>query len=289
MSDKPSIADLEAANPYNKAADFEEPVVEEPVVEPVEEVTEPEEPEVEGEGEPTEKELHAEKTKRGRERAELLRKSEAEKNRLASELAESNLRLAKLEGQMEERLRQGPDMAPPDDNRDPDETLTRGQMEEELRRMRAQDDLAKEEIYQKELVYSAKYREVTFDSLDGHDKEDEILALFRSNDQEDIEKYNAKYSDNPERDFQINLANAERDIYRRENKELAEKLQGKNPKVREEDVDGSGVGGDSATPDATPEKEKVDMSDPRVREFMKFSKDRGGKYHEKLKEKYQTD
>jgi len=232
-------------------------------------------------------ESHAEKTKRGRERAEKLRKSEAENERLATDLSEAKLRLAKLEGKMEERERQGPVAAPPEEPFDPDETLTRGELKEVLDREKARLEQEREIAYDKELAYSTKYKDLTFSLLDGHEDKDAILSLFRSNDPDDIDKYDSRHTGDPVRDVEINLANAERDILRKKNKELSEQLGGKNPKVREDVTDGSGVGA-GKDPDPKPKVDKIDATDPDSKEYMDWLKKTYPKTHEKLEEKYRT-
>ena len=250
---------------------------------------EPEEAnEAEGENiDETEEESHAEKTKRGRERAEKLRKSEADNERLATDLSEAKLQLAKLEGKMEERDRQGPVVVPPEEPFDPDETLTRGELKEELAKEKAKLERERELAYDKELAYATKYKELTFSFLDGHEDKDEILSLFRSNDPDDIDKYDSRHTGDPTRDVEINLANAERDILRKKNKELSEQLGGKNPKVREDVTDGSGVGA-GAEPDPKPKVEKIDATDPDSRDFSDWLKKTYPKTHEKMEEKYRT-
>ena len=284
MSD--NFDDLIEANKQSRAFDVGEEVSEEVSTE-----VEPEEAtEVEGaEGDNVDdtEDSHADKTRKGRERAEQLRKSEAEKDRLATNNTELKIRLAKLEGQMEERGRQGPVVAPPEVPLDPDETLTRGELLEELRK-REDMRIAEAEIAdEKRLAYSSKYSELVYGALENHEDKDEILKMFRSNDPGDFDKYGVKRSNDPVFDFEVNLANAERDILRRKNKELSKQLDGKNPKVREDATDGAGVGGD-VDPKPKPKVEKIDATDPDSQAFMGYLKESNPKAYEKLSGKYRT-
>lgn len=257
----------------------EEVVTEVEPEEVIEEVTE---------GETTEEEpTHAEKTQRGRERAEQLRKSEAERGRIATELVEAKIKLAKLEGQIEERGRQGPLVAPPEEPFDKDETLTRGELEEVLRKERDKSDAELELVIARDAAYASRYSELVYGTLENNEDKDEILALFNSNDPKDFERYGTKRSTDPVSDFEVNLANAERDILRRKNKELNEQLGGKNQKVREEEPDGAGVAGNIDSK-PTPKVELIDATDKDSRAFMDFVKRDFPKTHEKMSGKYRT-
>jgi hypothetical protein len=285
MPNRPSFEDLAEANALSDGAlepeVVEEEVVPEPDVEPEEVI------ETEGDQVEPEELSHAEKTQRGRERAEKLRKSEAENERLATELVESQIRLAKIEGQMEERDRQGPLVAPPEEPFDPDETLTRGELEEVLRKEAEKLRIEREKVIAEDTAYASKYKELVFSVLDSHEKKDKILELFRSNKPEDIDKYDTRHFGNPARDFEINLANAERDILKAENVELIKQLGGKNPKVREDEPDGAGVAGD-VEPKPKPKVELIDATDPDSQAYMTWLKVDDPKAYDKLKEKYRT-
>lgn len=284
MPEKASFEELAEANAASRALEPEEEVATETEVEPEEDTEEV----TEGESAEESEELsHKEKTRRGRERAEQLRQSEAKSDRLATDNTELKIRLAKIEGQMEERERQGPLAAPPEDSFDPDEPLTRGELEEVLRKENAKRNAEMDKLVAEDAAYASKYKELVYGVLEDNEDKDEILALFNSNDPSDFEKYGTKRSTDPVRDFEVNLANAERDILRRKNKKLNEQLGGKNPKVREDETDGSGVGSDIETK-PKPKVELIDATDPDSRAYMDYLKKNDPKAYEKLGKKYRT-
>ena len=228
---------------YRAGEEVEQEVAEEPVV-PEEANEEVQEEPVESEEtlEVEDDESHAEKTRKGRERAEKLRKTEAENERLAAELAEVQLKLARQEGRFEEMSRHGPEMAPPEPV-DPDEPMTRGELEAVLAAERKRTKDEQDELNRVVTEYTSDYKKLLGSIEEDHPHRDKILDLMTSRDPEIMDRYNYLYSDNAKSNFDINFEKAELDVLKKDNMELNSKLSKKNPKVREDEVEGAGVGG----------------------------------------------